>query len=81
MIAALQSFTPTWLVTIGSVDINAYTATWAAAMSLIVTVVLTLVFRAVGKASDTREDPGRLRRARRDRSAGTRSGSADRLTS
>jgi solute:Na+ symporter, SSS family len=54
-IAASQSFTPTWLVTIGGVDINAYTAMWAVALNLVVTVVLTLVFRAFGKADDTDE--------------------------
>src|SRR3954470_24420545 len=54
-IAASQSFTPTWLVTIFGVDINAYTAIWAVALNLVITVVLTLVFRAIGKADDTDE--------------------------
>jgi SSS family solute:Na+ symporter len=54
-IAASQSFTPTWLVTIFGVDINAYTAIWAVALNLVVTVVLTLVFRATGKVDDTDE--------------------------
>jgi solute:Na+ symporter, SSS family len=54
-IAASQSFTPTWLVTIFGVDINAYTAIWSLLLNLIVSVVLTFVFRAVGKADDADE--------------------------
>jgi SSS family solute:Na+ symporter len=54
-IAASQDFTPTWLLTVFGVDINAYTAIWAVALNLVVTVVLTLVFRATGTVDDTDE--------------------------
>src|SRR4051794_5245672 len=54
-IAASQSFTPTWTWTIFGVDINAYTAMWALALNLIVSAVLTLLFRATGTVDDTDE--------------------------
>ena len=54
-IAASQSFTPTWLTTIFGVQINAYTAIWSLLLNLIVTTVLTLVIRALGRADDRDE--------------------------
>ena len=54
-IAASQDFTPTWLTSVFGVDINLYTAIWSVLLNLVVTTVLTLLIRAVGKADDRDE--------------------------
>ena len=54
-IAASQDFTPTWLTNVFGVDINLYTAIWSVLLNLVVTTVLTLLIRAVGKADDRDE--------------------------
>jgi SSS family solute:Na+ symporter len=54
-IAASQSFTPTWAKTVLGVDLNLYTAIWSLALNLVVTVVLTALFRAARKADDRDE--------------------------
>jgi solute:Na+ symporter, SSS family len=54
-VAASQDFVPTWTATILGVTVNAYTAVWALALNLVISSVLTLVFRAAGAADDTDE--------------------------
>src|SRR3954449_7745205 len=51
-IAASQDFTPTWAATILGVNVNAYTAIWSLLLNLVVTTVLTLLFRATRTVDD-----------------------------
>jgi hypothetical protein len=55
VIAASQSFTPTWQATILGVTVNAYTAIWCLLLNLLVATGLTLLIRAAGKADDRDE--------------------------
>jgi SSS family solute:Na+ symporter len=55
VIAASQSFTPTWQATILGVNVNAYTAIWSLLLNLIVATGLTLLLRGVGAADDLDE--------------------------
>jgi SSS family solute:Na+ symporter len=55
VIAASQSFTPTWQATILGVTVNAYTAIWCLLLNLLVATGLTLLIRAARKADDRDE--------------------------
>ena len=55
VVAATQSFVPTWVTTIFSVTINAYTAVWALVLNLVVSALLTLAFRAAGARDEADE--------------------------
>ena len=58
-VAAAANFTPVWQVSIGGFGIPGYTALYTLALNIAVTVVLTLVLRAVGtggRADETQPD-------------------------
>jgi SSS family solute:Na+ symporter len=55
VIAASQSFTPTWQATILGVTVNAYTAIWSLLLNLIVATGLTLLLRSM-RAADDRDE-------------------------